>query len=90
MLVDKKPRHEWDEEVTLEIPSHRRRAQEVLHQMVGADVSPEDYIRFLELIENALNASFQEGYQWRQVVHEIREEFRIPRHKRTDPGVGDT
>jgi hypothetical protein len=88
--VDKNYRHEWDDEITLEIPSYRRKAQEVLHQMVGADIDPEDYVRFLEMIENALNTAFQEGYQWRQVLQEIRDEVRTPKRRRTDPGVSDT
>jgi hypothetical protein len=88
--VDKNYRHEWDDEITLEIPSYRRKAQEVLPQMVGADIDPEDYVRFLEMIENALNTAFQEGYQWRQVLQEIRDEVRTPKRRRTDPGVSDT
>jgi len=77
---------DFSEEVTTEVPNFRKRAQQVLHMMIGAGISPEDYIEKLELIQTALMDVYQQGVRYREYALSSRPTLR-PK-KDTSPGIG--
>lgn len=97
--MDPRPKRfapDLDDIPTLEIPDFRLRAQRVLHLLVGADISPEDYLEKLELIQSALYDVYQEAvsltlaqhsFRMQQLENQLSRTTRRPA-KSTDPGLG--
>ena len=76
----------FSDEVTTEVPNFRKQAQQVLHMMIGAGISPKDYIEKLELIQTALMNAYQQGIHYQEAAEASRPTLR-PK-KSTDPGIG--
>lgn len=86
---------DFDDTPTLEIPDFRLRAQRILHMMIGADISAEEYLEKLELIQTAMREVYQEAvaltsaqqqYHFAQLERQARRSTRRP--TKTEPGIG--
>lgn len=84
-----------DDAPTLEIPDLRAKAQKVLHLMIGADITAEEYLERLDIIQSALREVYQEAvavtsareaYRVSQLERDMRKSTRRP--KETNPGIG--
>jgi len=52
---------DMDEVPTLEIPDFRRKAQFLLQLLTDYDISPQEYVERLEIVETALREIYQEA-----------------------------
>lgn len=86
---------DFDDAPTLEIPDFRLRAQRILHMMIGADISAEEYLEKLDLLQTAMREVYQEAvaltsaqqsYHFAQLERQARRSTRRP--TRTEPGIG--
>jgi len=85
-----------DELPTVEIPDLRRKAQGIIHLLVGPDISPEEYVEKLEHVQTLLTEVYQEAvavtaaqHSWK--VTELESQLQRVTHrprKSTYPGVG--
>lgn len=50
-----------DDLPTLEIPDLRRKAQSLLHLLLGSDATPEEYVEKLDIIQGVLKEVYQEA-----------------------------
>lgn len=59
-----------DDLPTLEIPDLRRKAQSLLHLLVSADITPEEYVEKLDIIQGVLKEVYQEAVTLASIQHE--------------------